>query len=326
MPFSIERYNPSFAHDWDDFVARAKNGSFLFMRGYMDYHADRFEDFSLIARNEKGRIAALLPANRRGSLLQSHGGLTYGGWIAGFKNFDVIAMLAIQNAANRFLADAGITGILYKPIPYIYCKEPAEEDRYMLFRNHAVLESSQVSITVDLASDAGIDEAMRRKARKATQTGLRVESSLNLAPFWQILTDLLRDRYNVAPVHTLEEITLLRDRFPDNIRLYTVSLNGQTLAGSLLYLVGLVVHAQYIASSPDGKELNALPLLFDILIRESRLKGYRYFDFGTCNEQGGWYLNEGLARQKISFGGRAVVYNTYRISLPETTTAENNQS
>lgn len=316
MSFSIERYNPSLFAQWDEFVDRAKNGSFLFMRGYMDYHSDRFEDFSLVARDEKGRITALLPANIRGSVLQSHGGLTYGGWIAPYKGFDVISMLAIQEAANRFLADAGISEIIYKPIPYIYSNGPAEEDLYMLFRNHAVLESSQVSITVDLTTDARPDEAMARKARKAVRAGLRVNESLDLAPFWTILSDLLRSRYDVAPVHSLEEIKLLRDRFPDNIRLYVVSLDGKILAGSLLYLVGRVVHAQYIAASPEGKQLNALPLLFDTLIRESRLKGYRYFDFGTCNEDGGWYLNEGLARQKISFGGRAVVYNTYRIPLP----------
>lgn len=35
----------------------------MFNRDFMEYHADRFEDFSLIFKNEKGKIVALLPGN-----------------------------------------------------------------------------------------------------------------------------------------------------------------------------------------------------------------------------------------------------------------------
>ena len=51
MPYTVERYAPSMAAEWDDFVSRARNATFLFRRGYMDYHADRFNDFSLVARD-----------------------------------------------------------------------------------------------------------------------------------------------------------------------------------------------------------------------------------------------------------------------------------
>lgn len=44
----IERYGPSYAAVWNDFVGRAKNSVFLFHRGFMDYHADRFADHSLL--------------------------------------------------------------------------------------------------------------------------------------------------------------------------------------------------------------------------------------------------------------------------------------
>ena len=44
----IVRYTPGKASEWDAFVRKSKNATFLFYRGYMDYHADRFEDFSLM--------------------------------------------------------------------------------------------------------------------------------------------------------------------------------------------------------------------------------------------------------------------------------------
>ena len=75
---TIERYTPAMQPEWDEFAATARNATFLHRRGYMDYHADRFTDHSLIARGDDGRILALLPANAEGGTLVSHRGLTYG--------------------------------------------------------------------------------------------------------------------------------------------------------------------------------------------------------------------------------------------------------
>src|SRR5207342_1368532 len=71
-------YAPERKAEWDAFVRRAKNGLFLFFRDYMDYHADRFEDSSLMFY-EGDRLFALLPASLQGGVLSSHGGLTFGG-------------------------------------------------------------------------------------------------------------------------------------------------------------------------------------------------------------------------------------------------------
>ena len=59
--FEIERYTPAKKDEWDQFVRQSKNGTFLFLRDYMDYHSDRFADFSLVARDGE-KIIAVLPA------------------------------------------------------------------------------------------------------------------------------------------------------------------------------------------------------------------------------------------------------------------------
>jgi hypothetical protein len=71
----IERYCTQREPLWNEFARRSKNGTFLFHRSYMEYHADRFEDFSLIVRDEDGHVFALLPASLHGDVLVSHGGL-----------------------------------------------------------------------------------------------------------------------------------------------------------------------------------------------------------------------------------------------------------
>ena len=64
---------------WNDFVANAKNATFLFHRDFMEYHSDRFQDFSLLVLDEKENIKAILPANISANKVYSHQGLTYGG-------------------------------------------------------------------------------------------------------------------------------------------------------------------------------------------------------------------------------------------------------
>ena len=65
--FDIIRYTKDKADEWNEFVARSKNGTFLFNRNYMDYHSDRFADYSLMFYR-KGRLYALMPANNEGEM------------------------------------------------------------------------------------------------------------------------------------------------------------------------------------------------------------------------------------------------------------------
>ena len=276
----IQRYDKSMAGMWDEMVGHSRNGTFLLKRGYMDYHSDRFRDCSLVALRD-GKPCALLPANVDGDTLYSHRGLTYGGWIVPLKHFDTTVMVEVMDAAMAWMRDNGIKRLVYKAIPHIYHRYPCEEDLYALFRHQAALIETNVSTTIDLMSS------------------------------------LLDERYDTRPVHTLEEMLLLQGRFPENIRLYTATLDGELLAGVVMYLSSPVAHCQYIGASPRGKDSKALTLLFELLINESARLGYRYFDFGISNEDHGRYLNEGLVRQKCRLGGRGIVYNTYEVNITD---------
>ena len=86
------------------------------------------------------------------------------------------------------------------------------------------------------------------------------------------------------------------------------------LGGTVLYVSNRVVHSQYIAASPRGKELHVLDLLFQEVIRES-LKDHVFFDFGISTEKHGTYLNEQLIYQKEGFGGRGICYDWYEWDL-----------
>ena len=101
----VERYAADQQPAWDEFVASSVNGTFLFCRDYMDYHADRFTDYSLMVYDDD-RLIALLPANRSGETLVSHGGLTYGGFVIDGR-MKTPLMLRVFDAALTFCRDQG---------------------------------------------------------------------------------------------------------------------------------------------------------------------------------------------------------------------------
>lgn len=299
---------------WDEFARMSRNGTMLHQRGYMDYHSDRFKDCSLMALHE-GKLCALLPACIEGDTLWSHRGLTYGGWLVPLKHFDATVMVEVMDAACQWMTDNSIKRLVYKPVPHIYHRYPCEEDLYALFRHQAKLIETNISTTIDLTCPLPLDRGNKSGANAARKAGIQVGPSEDWEGYWRLLSSLLDERYGTRPVHTLDEMRLLHGRFPDGIRLYAATLDGEMLAGVVMYLSQPVAHCQYIGASPQGKDSKALTLLFDYLIGEAKASGYRYFDFGISNEDHGRYLNEGLVRQKSRLGGRGIVYNTFEINL-----------
>lgn len=312
----ILRYNSTLEQAWDAFVGTSRNATFMFRRGYMDYHAHRFVDASLVALDDRDRIVALLPACINGDTVSSHAGLTFGSWLVGPSKPDVATMLDIMNMAIEHYASIGVKKIIYRPIPHIYHKYPAEEDLYALFRVGALIESTLVSSVIDLRDPIPFNKGAKRHVKRGAALGLSVSESLDFAAFWQVLAARLHERYEAAPVHTLDEIQLLHSRFPSQLRLFVVyAPEGELLGGTLLYICGHVVKSQYIAATPRGFEVNAIDYLFDNLLRQFAAEGYLYFDFGPSCEEGGRVLNQGLLSQKVGYGGRAIVYNTFKISI-----------
>lgn len=310
----IIRYDSAMAARWNEFVRQSRNGTLLHERGYMDYHSDRFTDCSLVAKRE-GKLCALLPACVDGDTLWSHRGLTYGGWLVPLKHFDATVMIDVMDAACQWMSDHGIKRLVYKPVPHIYHRYPCEEDLYALFRHQARLTETNISTTIDLTCPLPLDRGNKSGLNAARKAGIQVGPSEDWQGYWHLLSSLLDERYGTRPVHTLDEMLLLQSRFPDKIKLFTATLQGELLAGVVMYLSQPVAHCQYIGASPQGKDIKALTLLFDHLIGESQQQGYRYFDFGISNEDHGRYLNEGLVRQKSRLGGRGIVYNTFEIDL-----------
>ena len=308
--YEIVRYTPELKAQWDSFVRKSRNGTFLFLRDYMDYHRQRFTDFSLLIFHKQS-LVALLPLNKeRDGSVTSHSGLTYGGLITDKKG-RAEKVMKLFECLNTWLRDAGIRRVVYRPVPWIYHEMPAEEDLYALFNVcNARLTAREISSTIAQENKLAFSQSRKDCLRKADKAGVRIVASEDFAAFWDVLSANLEQRYAVSPVHSLTEITALASLFPHEIRLYAAYLDNEMVAGTMVYVMPRVVHVQYISASAKGKAVGALDLLFRYLIDEVFVDK-PYFDFGKSTEDRGRRLNEQLIFQKEGFGGRGVCYDTY---------------
>ena len=314
MKLQVARYTNANKAQWDEFVARSKNGTFLFFRDYMDYHRERFSDHSLIVYDDSNRVVALLPAHVSATTLVSHGGLTYGGFITEARMKTQI-MLSVFEAALSFCRERGLDELRYKALPYIYARLPAQEDLYALFLSGAQLSERRVMTVINAQERIPLPKGRRYSLSKARKYSLRVcHADSDLPAYWGLLEQTLNERHGVRPAHTLEEIQLLHRRFPNHIQLYGCFEGAALIAGVLIYESACVARTQYIAVSERGRNLCALDLILDHLLNEV-FAAKPYFDFGTSHEPDSEAINGGLIQQKESFGGRTVVQDTYQLDL-----------
>lgn len=140
----IVRYKTHLYSDWNHFVTQSKNGTFLFHRDFMEYHSNRFEDFSLLIYKRE-KLIAIFPAHIKNSTVYSHQGLTYGGLLFPCHiKFNEVSLI-VKTLLN-FLKVEGFQALFIKEIPKIYHKQPANEVSFWLNKlgcNSGLLKQKQ---------------------------------------------------------------------------------------------------------------------------------------------------------------------------------------
>lgn len=312
---SVERYSEDRKSLWDSFIGESKNQSFLFRRDFMDYHADRFTDYSLMIYDEN-KLVAVVPANLKDDQLISHQGLSYGGIVLD-NQIRLSETIDVIKAVLEYLNKQDILTWMIKLIPRMYHERPADELDWILFKVNAKLIRRDTALAIDnRVTHLDYQERRRRSIKKAAKRRIQLKMGFEeIAPFWtEVLVPNLLAKHEVAPVHTLEEMELLASRFPKNIQQHTIYLDEAIVAGCTMFLNKNVAHAQYISGTNIGRDTGCLDFLFDYLIKEEYIK-YNYFDFGICNEQGGILINKGLLDWKEGFGARTIVHDFYEIDV-----------
>ncbi len=285
----------------------------MFCRDFIEYHSDRFEDYSLMVfRGNK--LCGILPAHVKEKGVYSHLGLTYGGLI-GYSNATNL-MEDLVTAVIAHLRKEGMQHFAVKIMPSFLQKNYSSALEYFLVHQGGSLYRRDLNFVVDLRNPLALHKSKLKKLNAIDHDRLSIEETSELDGFWnEVLIPVLKESHGVAPVHTFAEIQLLRDRFPKHIVQYNVSEEGQVIAGMTLFIDNGVVKSQYGAAVGRGKEMRALDLLYLELFKKYKSEGYSHFDMGTTTVDGGSNYNLGLTKYKEEFGATPVNLDHYTIPL-----------
>lgn len=313
---TIEQYNPDRQSEWNQLVELAPNGLFIFDRNYMDYHADRFADHSLMFI-ENGKLIALLPANidDEGNLV-THGGLTFGSLIR-TRKLRTRNTLELFETLIEYSRSQSFRSIIYKPIPVAFQEHPAEDDLYAMHRCGFTLMRRDLSSIIPLNATIKYSKGRKWSIGKAIKQEVSVRTETQIDSFYDILANRLETKHSQKPTHSKDELALLSSRFPNNITVSCAYLKHATTpcAGVTLYNYERTLHTQYMATTDIGQEIGALDFLIDHHINEAKRLGKSFFSFGISTEKQGTSLNLGLLQQKESFGAQATLHDLYELKL-----------
>lgn len=311
----IKRYSPDMAEQWNAFCAASKTPLFMFNRNYMDYHQDRFADHSLLFYADD-ELIALLPANEKDQVLFSHGGLTYGGLITN-TNFKQHISNDCFSALVAYAKENNIQKILYKCIPHIFHVQPAEEATYSLFLFGGRLLKVESATVLNLKAPLKMPKGRKAQISRAKREGVVVQELCRKADYEAFIAlenEVLQQHHGATAVHTADELYLLHQRFPENIRIFGAFIDNVLIAGTVIYEYGHLVHTQYLAANDTARTIGALDLVISTVMERYR-ESKQWLDFGISTENGGRVLNEGLIAQKEGFGGRTNVYVTWELDI-----------
>ena len=321
MEYRIKKYSIENYELWNKFVTLAKNATFLFHRDFMEYHSDRFQDYSLLVFDKKNNLKAILPANRVQESIYSHQGLTYGGLVLSQKS-KFQEVIEIVHSILKFLKDNGITSLHLKQLPAIYLESPSDEIEYLCHILNAKLIRKDSLSVINLETDFEFSSSRTEGIKRGEAIGLEWKEEKNFTSFWnEILLPNLKQKFKAKPVHSLEEITYLKSKFPNNIRQFNIYKEGKIIAGTTVFESDFVAHSQYISANDSKNSTGSLDFLHNILITYT-FRNKKYFDFGISNENQGRNINQGLLFWKEGFGARTIVQNFYEIETMNYTLLE----
>lgn len=321
MLIDVKLYDDSMLDVWDDFIrSNNRNATFLHSRKFFLHNTQNLTGDASLLFYKKNKLISVLPAriyNKDDKVIfHSHPGSTYGGFVID-ESVGVEEAMAIVEATIHFAKNEGSTEIIIRNPFRIFHQMPSDETDYAMWYHGFTIHSRELecAILLDEHSARRYEDGARRSIKKA-QNFVEISHSEKFKEFWDILTVNLYQKYKLAPVHTADQILKLRALVgKENVQLVVAEADNKVIAGIVLFVFKTAVHAQYIASDSEFQDLRPLNAVIDFIVHWAKKEGYRYFNFGTANENEGRSINEGLFKFKEGFGGRGVLRESMILRL-----------
>ena len=213
----IHKFTERDSKQWEDFVAKANNGTIFQSLRFLGYHpSQRFKNHHLIIK-EKASILALFPAVIQNKTIISHQGASYGGFVLK-QGIGIHKTCLIVEHVVTYLKERGYEKIILTQTPLIYYKKPDQYIDFALVKTGFHYQKREITAVIPIKVAEPLltfHPDARRSTKKAIREGVIITISEDFKTFYEILEHNLGMRHNVSPTHTIEELLRLKKLFPD---------------------------------------------------------------------------------------------------------------
>lgn len=305
--FKISPYSDPFENQWDVFVLNESvNGTIYHTRQFLKYHRDRFCDSSILVFSGD-KLVCVVPSCRDGNLFFSHKGSTYGGPVFHKDIYNSKHLPVLMDQILCFYDHK----IQFRISNSIYHEEPDNLLIYLLSRHLEMkIELSWYITTNEDFFNNTKNKRTKQYAQKLLKDPTFVCSETNntkdYMDFYQILEKNLKEKYDTAPTHTLEEFLWLKENLSNYQVLFVAKKDGVLYGGVfVIKATSRCWYTFYISRNIDIPTNPSIALLMYNIQKKAKENGVSFVDFGISTEERGTILNKGLSEYKeFSLGGK----------------------
>ena len=288
---SIKKYTEKLNNIWDDFILKSNNGTIFHTQSFLSYHQKRsFTDHSLLFF-DKATLLAVLPAvvikynGKR--ILFSHPGASFGGVVYS-QNLNFIIYNDIISCLEKYCTKSKFDMVRLINTPDIYSKTNDDSFNYLLQWNGFVQKEIYISHYLkNNNKNETLKLLNKRKQRYIKNIKQKNKFSYQLNQKFDLFYSILLESkklFQTTPTHSLEELFLLKKKFPNEIHLLLFYHKKTVVGGSVIFLTSKkTALIFYNAINPDYKKDHLSTYQLYQCMRFAKKNNKQIVDFGVSH-------------------------------------------
>lgn len=286
---SIKKYTEKLNNIWDDFIFKSNNGTIFHTQQFLNYHQNKkFINHSLLFF-DKDTLIAVLPAatNNNNKILHSHPGASFGGIVYG-QNLNFAIYNNIISCLEQYCLENRFDRIKLINTPNIYHQIKDESFNYLLQWRGFIQKETYIShyLKNDFQNETLglLNKRKQRYIKSIIQNNNFshvINENFNL--FYPILLES-KKLFKTTPTHSLEELLILKEIFPQKIHLLLFYQNKTVVGGSVIFFTtqntALIF---YNAINPKYKQEHLATFQLYQCMRFAKKNNKKILDFGVSH-------------------------------------------
>ncbi len=292
---SVHQLQTEDVQKWDKFVLSCPDATFFHRAGWQKVinQAMGHKTYFLYV-TIKGNIQGVLPLAEINSYLFGHSlsslpFCVYGGIVATSEQ----ARWALDQAAQTLASQLGVDYLEYRNLESRHQDWPTK-DLYVTFRKEIHSETEQ--------NMKAIPRKQRAMVRKGIKAGLQSVIDQDTERFYTAYSTSVH-RLG-TPVFSKEYFRVLKQVFPDDCELLTITKNGRTISSVMSFYFRDEILPYYGGGTSEARYLASNDFMYWELMRRACERGYKVFDFGRSKRNTGSFdfkKNWGFEPQQLYY-------------------------